>query len=139
VAKLDRRKSREGGPALHRCASGAIRAAMVILSMGMTPGNYCENVVCDLHLTDMRSVQVRHGMRVVTKVLDGFACTVKGCTRFFGTEGYSDLTADSEFTDIRAEPSCSNQHEAKPMYIQRRSDCLLWVCPVCNAVAPFLR
>ncbi len=78
--------------------------------MNMTHEQYYENVVCDLHLTDMRSVQVRHGMGVVTKVVDGFACTVKGCARFFGTEGYSDLTENSEFTNIRTEPCFSSQH-----------------------------
>jgi len=100
-------------------------------------GTHCANVVCDLHKTDMRFVQVRHGMGIITKVLDGFACSMKGCVRFFGTEGYSDLTKKSEFTNIRTEPSCSNQHEAQPMYIQRTPDCLRWVCPICEAVKPF--
>jgi hypothetical protein len=104
----------------------------------MTPiEKRCQNVLCDLHLTDMRSVQVKHGMGLVTKVLDGFACSSGGCTRFFGTEGYGNLRKDSEFTNIRTEPCCSNQHESEGMYIQRARDRLQWVCPVCNAVTPF--
>jgi hypothetical protein len=76
-------------------------------------------------------------MGVITKVLNGFRCSVVGCTRFFGTEGYSDLTEDSEFANIRTEPTCSSQHDCQPMYIQRTPVCLQWVCPACRRSAPF--
>ena len=91
----------------------------------MTPNEKrCETLVCDVHLSDMRYVQVRHGLGLLTRVLDGFACTARGCTRFFGTEGYSDLTEDSEFTNVRTEPCCLNHHNSERMYIQQMSDCL---------------
>jgi hypothetical protein len=96
----------------------------------------CEDVVCDLHVTDMRFVHVRHGMGLMTKALDGFACTASGCNRFFGTEGYCDLTKDSEFINVRTEPSCSSQHKSERMYIQRKSGRLHWICPVCNSTKP---
>ena len=100
----------------------------------------CENVVCDVHLTDMRFVNVRHGMGIITKVRDGFAgCPVADCNRFFGTEGYCDLTEDSEFANIRTEPICPSEHEAKPMYIQRDGGSLRWVCAICKSTAPFQR
>jgi hypothetical protein len=99
----------------------------------------CEDVVCDLHVTDMRFVHVRHGMGLVTKALDGFACTTSGCIRFFGTEGYCDLTKDSEFINVRTEPSCSSQHKSERMYIQRKSGRLRWVCPVCNSTSPYVK
>jgi hypothetical protein len=98
-----------------------------------------ENVVCDVHLADMRFGRVRYGMGSCFKLLDGFACAVNGCIRFFGTQGYCDLTKDGEFTSIRTEPACSSQHEPQAMYIQRTSGSLQWVCPVCTAVAPFSR
>jgi len=74
------------------------------------------------------------------KWLNGFACAVNGCGRFLAIiHGYCDLTADSEFTNIRTEPACSSQHEPQAMYIQRTPGSLQWVCPVCNAAAPFSR
>jgi hypothetical protein len=100
---------------------------------------HCENVVCDLHFALMKSGQLMHSMGRYFKVLDGFACAVKGCCRFFGTEGYCDLTKDSEFTNIRTEPVCGRQHEPEAMYIQRTSDYLQWVCPVCRAAVPYSR
>jgi len=101
---------------------------------------HCENVVCDVHLTDMKSMRVMQGMGIAAKVLDGFGhCPVSGCGRFFGTEGYCDLTNSSEFAKIRKEPTCSTRHERTPMYIQRTPDCLQWVCPMCSAVTPFCR
>ena len=110
----------------------------MVISSDMTPSEkHYENVVCDLHLTDMRSVRVRHGMGMVTKVHEGFACTLDGCARFFGTKGYGDLTEDSEFTNFRTEPCCSSQHESERMYIRRTSDRLQWVCPVCNAAGAY--
>jgi hypothetical protein len=100
----------------------------------------CENVVCDAHLADMRPVKVKHGMHLYASLLEGFArCPVGACTRFFGAEGYCDLTRDGDFTNIRTEPYCSIQHEPQPMYIQRAPDRLQWVCPICKAVAPFHR
>jgi hypothetical protein len=100
----------------------------------------CENVVCDVHLADMSPVRVTHGMGLYTKLLEGFAkCPVDGCTRFFGTEGYCDLTKDGDFTNIRTEPCCSSQHEPQPMSIQRTADRLHWSCPLCRARAPFSR
>lgn len=98
---------------------------------------HCENVVCDVHLTDMKFVHVRHGKGVLTLAHDGFLCSSEGCSRFFGVEGYADLTKDSDFANIRPEPSCSSQHESHRMYIQRTADGLLWVCPVCNADRPY--
>jgi hypothetical protein len=105
----------------------------------MTPPEaHYENIVCDSHLTDMESVEVwtRHGP-VLRERSKGYSCTLKHCTRFFGTEGYSDITEEGEFANIRTEPACSNQHDSQPMYIQRTSVCLRWVCPVCKSVAPF--
>ena len=32
-----------------------------------------ENVVCDVHLTDMKFLNVRHGLGILTKLRDGFA------------------------------------------------------------------
>jgi hypothetical protein len=87
--------------------------------MNMTlPESSLQNIVCDLHLTGMTFGQVRHGGKLI-KVHEGFACLVDGCTRFFGTDGYSDLR-DGEFANVRTEPSCSSQHETQPMYIQPR-------------------
>jgi hypothetical protein len=101
---------------------------------------HCENVVCDVHLADMRPVRVTRGMGLYTRLLEGFAkCPVGGCTRFFGTEGYCDLTTDSDFANVRTASYCFNKHESQPMYIQRTPDYLQWVCPVCNAVVPFPR
>jgi len=103
----------------------------------MLTGRQCENVVCDVHRTDMRSVEVRHSMGVVTRVVEGFACSVAGCVRFFGTEGYNDLTDKSEFANIRSQPSCSRAQTADPMYIQRTKDGLRWVCSSCGYVTTF--
>jgi hypothetical protein len=106
----------------------------------MPPEISCENIVCDLHFTDMEPAEVRtrHGP-VLKTVSKGYLCNVKPCTRFFGTEGYSDLTEDGEFVTIRTEPNCSSLHDAQPMYIQQKPDCLRWACPVCKAVARFSR
>ena len=108
--------------------------------MKMMPPIYCENIVCDLHFMDMEPAEVwtQHGP-VLKKLSKGYQCTVKPCTRFFGTEGYSDKTEDGEFSNIRTEPACSNQHDSQPMYIQRTLVCLRWICPVCKSVAPFSR
>src|SRR5258708_14256342 len=104
--------------------------------MNMTlPESSFENVVCDLHLTGMNFAKVGHGGKLI-KVHEGFACLVGGCTRFFGTDAYSDLR-DGEFANVRTELSCSSQHELQPMYIQRTADSLQRICPVCSAAAPF--
>jgi hypothetical protein len=119
--------------------NGGFVIRFLVISSEMTPKEkHCENVVCDVHLTDMRFGQLRHGMGLVTKVLDGFACALDGCGRFFGTEGYCDLTEDSEFTNPGTQPCCPNQHQSERMYIQRKPDHLQWVCPVCNAVRPYV-
>lgn len=97
-----------------------------------------ESVVCDLHLADMRSVQVEQGKGPDIRLLDGFGkCPVGSCTRFLGNEGYCDLTKDHEFARIRKEPTCSRTHQPQPMYIQRTPECLLWVCPVCYCADPY--
>jgi hypothetical protein len=96
-----------------------------------------ENVVCDFHHLDMVAVQVKRDIGLLTKVLDGHAnCAVSGCNRFFGTEGYCDLTERGEFVNVRKEPVCSTGHESIPMYLQRTPERLRWVCPVCNAEGP---
>ena len=90
-----------------------------------------ENVVCDLHLADMRSVQLHRG----TEVIEGFGkCPVGGCTRFFGREGYCELTDKGGFARVRTEPTCSTGHEPQAMYLQRTPGRLQWVCPVCRSV-----
>jgi len=109
--------------------------------MKMTPPEpHSERIVCDSHLTDMESVEIwtRHG-RVLKERNKGYSCTLKHCTRFLGTKGYSDITEDGEFANIRTEPTCSSQHDCQPMYIQRTSVCLQWVCPVCRRAASFSR
>lgn len=100
--------------------------------MNSFPG-HCEGVVCDVHLRNMRPVRVTQSMGMLTKTLEGFACSVAGCTRFFGTEGYSDLTKDSEFANVRTEPCCSKQHASERMYIQQKAGDFQWVCRICNA------
>jgi hypothetical protein len=105
----------------------------------LKPKKLCENVVCDVHLSDMRPVVVVQGMGVmIAKRLEGFVCTVGGCIRFFGSEGYADLTKDSEFVNVRTEPCCSNHSdETQAMYIQRTLDGLRWACPACDANMAF--
>lgn len=73
-------------------------------------------------------------MGLVTRVLDGFNCSVTGCIRFFGTEGYCELTEGSTFTNIRTEPCCSAKHQREAMYIQRPPEGLRWACTVGNGV-----
>jgi len=110
------------------------REDVLPLSLNMMPPEiYCENIVCDLHFTDMEPAEVWPGHGPVLKTISkGYQCTVKPCTRFFGTEGYSDLTEGGEFATVRTEPSWSRQHDVQPMYIQRTLYCLQWVCPVCR-------
>jgi len=92
-----------------------------------------ENVVCDLHLADMRAMQVLQG----TDLIDGFGkCPVGGCTRFFGNGGYCEIIDEGAFARVRTEPTCSKRHEPQPMYLQRTPDCIRWICPLCYSVAP---
>jgi len=101
---------------------------------GLSGSSVYQNVVCDVHLADMKSVKLIHPTGALHKLREGFAaCPANGCDRFFGTEGYCDLTTDSEFASIRTEPCCSSQHQPVPMYIQRTTDRLQWVCPLCYA------
>jgi len=101
---------------------------------------HCENVLCDVHLQDLWAVEVLHSLGVIHKLRVGFGkCPVSRCRRFFGTEGYCDLTSESEFANVRTDRWCPNQHEPTPMYIQRRADRLLWVCPLCQTEGRFPR
>jgi hypothetical protein len=99
---------------------------------------HCDNVVCDVHLKDMTFATVRYSHGILITVKDGFAaCPVNGCNRFYGTEGYCDLTEDAEYSNVRLQPCCEAGHLSKPMYVQRTSQSLQWVCPICGATAPY--
>jgi hypothetical protein len=54
-----------------------------------------------------------------------------------GAKGYADLAPDTELTNFRSEPSCSNKHVAEPMYLQRTENKLRWLCPICEFELPF--
>jgi hypothetical protein len=94
-----------------------------------------EDIVCDVHLADLEAVRVSHGIDKITTVLDGYACKVCGCVRFFGIQGYGDL-ADGAITNVRVEPRCSTRHDPKPMYVQRVEEGVRWICPVCGRITP---
>ena|ERR1700722_18522085 len=108
------------------------------------PDLRCSNVVCDIDHSDMRFGQVRLGGGIFTSVLEGWKCISGGCKRFYGMKrsgeaGYGDIDDQEDLVNLRASPTCAENHREVPTYIQRTKDgTLQWVCPLCDLNSPFI-
>ena len=102
-------------------------------------GNHFEQIVCDVHLTDMAFGDMKHSVGEHTQIETGHRCTVDGCARSFGRIGYGDVTEELEFINVRTHPICSNQHKSQAMYIHRVLETFQWRCPVCNSIRGYDR
>ena len=92
-------------------------------------------VLCDMHRgTEMERVIIHHGHGIISTAHRGFRCKVEGCKRFFGVQGYADLTDQLEIGNVLDGPDCPQSPGFK-MYLRKDappSGLIRWVCAKCN-------